>query len=109
MTILVFAAPFLLLILAALICSGISIFRSFRRRQRPRLPVILAFLAGLLVLDAVASLVITINAGLSHSEAAKAAASTYCIILFVLLVVLPALFLFILFRRSTSNTHSQSQ
>jgi hypothetical protein len=85
--------PFLLLA-GALVKAGTGIVRTLGRRQAPRLPSIVAFFSGLLLVDGVLSVVIIANAALGHSEAAKAASPWYCLALFFVLVAAPAAALF---------------
>ncbi|MEJ2200130.1 MAG: hypothetical protein P8X63_03820 [Desulfuromonadaceae bacterium] len=97
---LVVAVPLLLFLLVLFGRGAINIIRAFRNRQRPRLLVIISFLAGLLLLDGVLSLALLLNAALSHSETAKSTASVYSVLLFLVLVGLPALILWLLYHRN---------
>lgn len=93
-----------LVVAGALLYSGLDIVRRIRHRQPLRRSSILIFLAGLLLIDGVASVVVFVDSALGHSEALKAAAPGKCLALFVVLVATPALALFFASRRlRTSN------
>lgn len=89
--------PFLVL-LGVLAKVATGIIRDLRRRQPLNHISVVGFFSGLLLIDAVLSVVAIVSAALGHSEEAKAASYWICLALFLILVAAPATALFIAVR-----------
>ena len=76
--------------LCLLAWSGVRIIQQIRARQQLDLTYCLAFAFGLIVPTTIMCLALQVVGGLSHSEAAKSQADIGCMIVFIVLVVLPA-------------------
>lgn len=98
----------LLFLVGALVSTGVGIVRVLRRREFPHHMKIVGMFVGLLLIDGVLSIVIIVDARLSHSEAAKAASPLRCLALFLVLVVIPAVALFVAVRRVRSAHRATS-
>jgi hypothetical protein len=97
-----------LVVVGLLVRAAVTIVRALRRHQRPSGITIAGLFAGLLVIDGVLSIVITVDAALGHSEAAKTAATWHCLALFLVLVVIPPVALVIAIRRVRSADQATS-
>ncbi len=104
---LLFAVPAVLL-LGVLAKVGTGIVRALWHHKVPPTAPTLGFFAGLLAIDGVLSLLVILNAAISHSERAKAASLWYCIGIFLLLVALPAAAVSLRIRRIRASTRAAS-
>ena len=96
----------LVAIVPALLITGLMIWaaarmaRSIREKRPIRMSHCIAVVVFLLAVDTAASFAVLVSSWLSHSEAAKARAPIYCLVLFVFLVLLPASGLTWLYKRA---------
>lgn len=89
--------------------AATKIAQSLSRRQPIRILHAIVLFLGLIPVDAVVSLMLIIDAALSHSEAAKASVVKLCSLSFLFLVVFPGDLLSFLAYRSHERSPVSNQ
>ena len=77
------------LVLGATTMAGARVFRALSQRKVPSLSALLGLVVCLVLIDGVFSLVVVLDAALSHSEQAKHNATWICVAAFVVIVLGP--------------------